>query len=141
MDFTIKQINDERTLKKVLDMCYSILGEHYEGLYSREAWTRRLDRGFLMLYAELGGEPIAAVLGRAESPDSAVIGFAACVEKYRGKGVTKSLMSSFERSARLHDYLKITLTSFNNAWGFYEKCGYEVVGEKFGKRVYCKYLG
>lgn len=141
MDYTIKQISDERTLRAVLNMCYTILGEHYEGLYSYEAWVRRLDRGYLMLYAEYGGEPIAAVLGRAESPDSAVIGFAACVEKYRGRGITRSLMFSFERSARLHDYCKITLSSFNGAWGFYEKCGYEVIEEKFGKRIYCKYLG
>ncbi len=141
MDYTIKQISDERTLRAVLNMCYSILGEHYEGLYSYEAWVRRLDRGYLMLYADCGGEPIAAVLGRAESPDSVVIGFAACVEKYRGHGVTRSLMRSFERSARLHDYCKITLSSFNGAWGFYEKCGYEVTEEKFGKRIYCKYLG
>lgn len=141
MDYTIKQISDECTLRAVLNMCYSILGEHYEGLYSYEAWLRRLDRGYLMLYAEHGGEPIAAVLGRAESPDSAVIGFAACIEKYRGRGITKSLVQSFERSARMHDYYRITLTSFNGAWGFYEKCGYEVIEEKFGKRIYCKYLG
>ena len=141
MNYTIKQIFDERTLCSVLNMCYSILGEHYEGLYSYEAWVRRLDRGYLMLYAEYGGEPIAAVLGRAESHCSVVIGFAACVEKYRRQGITKSLMSSFERSALMHDYYRITLTSFNDAWGFYEKCGYEVLEEKFGKRIYCKYPG
>lgn len=140
MDYSIKQISDERTLRTVLNMCYSILGEHYEGLYSYGAWARRLDKGYLMLYAEYGGAPVAAVLGRTESYDCVVIGFAACVEKYRGCGITRSLMSSFERSAALHDYSKITLTSFNGAWGFYEKCGYEVTEEKFGKRIYCKYL-
>lgn len=140
MDYSIKQISDERTLRRVLDMCYSILGEHYEGLYSRDAWARRLDRGYLMLYAEKNGVPIAAVLGRAESPDSVVIGFAACVEEYRGRGVTRDLIGSFERSARLHDYCRITLSSFNGAWGFYEKCGYELVEEKLGKRIYCKYI-
>lgn len=140
MEYTIRQIADERTLKSVLDMCYSILGEHYEGLYSYEAWCRRLDRSYLLLYAELGGEPIAAVLGRAESTESVVIGFAACREQFRKRGVTSALVRAFEHNARRHGYLKITLTSYNNAWGFYESCGYDIIEEKYGKKTYCKWI-
>lgn len=140
MEYAIRQITDERTLKSVLDMCYSILGEHYEGLYSHEAWRRRLDRSYLLLYAESGGEPIAAVLGRAESSESVVIGFAACREQFRNRGVTSALVRAFEHNARRHGYSKITLTSYNNACGFYESCGYDIIEEKYGKKTYCKWI-
>lgn len=140
MEYTVRQIADETALKTVLEMCYAILGEHYEGLYSYEAWRRRLDRSYLLLYAERNGEPLAAVLGRAESMESVVIGFAACREQFRRQGITSALVRTFEKNARLHGYSCITLTSYNNAWGFYEKCGYDIVEEKHGKKTYRKWI-
>lgn len=140
MDFHIRQITDEITLKSVLDMCYSILGTYHEGLYSYKAWCTRLDRPFLLLYAERDGKPIAAVLGRAENADGVVLGFAACREEFRRKGVTSTLLKAFERSAASYGYSRVTLTSYNDAWKFYQACGYSLLEDRLGRKTFQKLL-
>ncbi|MGN0679076.1 MAG: GNAT family N-acetyltransferase [Oscillospiraceae bacterium] len=140
MTYQIKQITNEAVLKSVLDMCYSILGTHHEGLYSYKSWCGRLDRPYLMLYAEWEGVPIAAVLGRAENADGVVVGFAACREEFRRKGITSALMREFERSAAEHGYSRVTLTSYNDAWKFYQACGYMLLEDRLGRKTYQKML-
>lgn len=141
MTYRIRQIADEQTLRAVLDMCYSILGTHHEGLYSYKAWCRRLDRPFLLLYAECEGAPIAAVLGRVENADGVVVGFAACREQFRRKGVTSALLREFERSAAEYGYSRVTLTSYNDAWMFYQACGYSLLEDRLGRKTYQKMIG
>lgn len=141
MTYQIKPINDEAVLKSVLDMCYSILGEHHEGLYSYKAWCRRLEYNYLMLYAECIGVPIAAVLGRIENADGVIVGFAACKEEFRRKGVTASLMNAFEQSAADHGFKTVTLTSYNDAWKFYQSLGYSLLSDKLGRKTYQKIIG
>lgn len=141
MTYEIKQVDGEETLKAVLDMCYSILGEHHEGLYSYKAWCRRLEHNYLMLYALCEGEPIAAVLGRVESSSGVVVGFAACKEKFRRQGVTTALMRAFEHSAASRGFTSVTLTSYNDAWKFYQSLGYSVLSDKLGRKTYQKIIG
>lgn len=141
MTYEIKQINSEQTLKTVLDMCYSILGEHHEGLYSYKAWCRRLEHNYLLLYAHCEGVPIAAVLGRVESACGVVVGFACCREEFRRQGVTSALMRALEHSAALHGFTTVTLTSYNDAWKFYQSLGYSVLSDKLGRKTYQKIIG
>lgn len=140
MNYQIKQIADEQTLKRVLDMCYSILGTHYEGLYSYKSWCMRLDRPYLLLYAEWEGVPIAAVLGRAENADGVIVGFAACREEFRRKGITSALLRTFERQAAEYGYSRVTLTSYNDAWKFYQACGYYLLEDRLGRKTYQKMI-
>lgn len=140
MTYQIKQITNEDTLRAVLDMCYSILGTHHEGLYSYKAWCSRLDRPFLLLYAQCEGKPIAAVLGRVENADGVVIGFAACREEFRRMGVTSALVKAFEQSAASYGYSRVTLTSYNDAWKFYQACGYSLLEDRLGRKTYQKLI-
>lgn len=134
-----KEIKTEQELKSVLEMCYSILGNDNAELYGYEAWLRRLrDDLQPLLYACDGDKIISAVLGRAENKDSLVIGFVACDENYRRKGITKELMELFEKKARKLEYKYITLGSKEDA--FYEKCGYRTIFELNGQNIYQKIL-
>lgn len=141
MTYEIKQINSEETLKTVLDMCYSILGEHHEGLYSYKSWCRRLEHNFLLLYAACESVPIAAVLGRVENSCGVIVGFACCREEFRRQGVTSALMRAFERSAACRGFTSVTLTSYNDAWKFYQSLGYSVLSDKLGRKTYQKIIG
>ncbi len=140
MDYQIRQITNERTLRDVLDLCYSILGEHHEGLYSYKSWCTRLDRPYLLLYAEHRGKPVAAVLGRVENVDGVILGFAACKEEYRRKGITSALLRAFEQGAANHGFSRVTLTSYNDAWKFYQSCGYLLLQDRLGRKTYQKPL-
>ncbi len=139
MKYAIREVETEQQLKDVLALCYRILGEENPELYGYAAWLERLKNGAQpLVYAEQDGKVVSAVLGRAESRDSMVIGFAACDEAYRGQGITKSLMACFEDRAREKGYKYITLGS--KADGFYEKCGYQVVDNIEGQNIFQKHL-
>lgn len=140
MDYTIKRISDKSELKAVLEMCWDILGQPNTDIYSEEAWQSRLDNGCLLLYAELNGKPVAAALGRAENSESVVLGYCCCREKYRRRGITCALLAALERSAADNGYKYVTLGSGDGAWGFYEKCGYILINEIHGQRIYQKLL-
>lgn len=142
MDITIKQIENESQLKSVLDMCYRILGQKYRSneFYNYEKWLERLKNKEIMLFAEYEGHPISAVLGRVENKESIVIGFVACDEKYRMKGITKKLMKQFEERAEKSGFKYITLGAQEDACGFYEKCDYHVIKIIDGQKIYQKLL-
>ncbi len=140
MDYTIKRISDKSELKAVLEMCWEILGQPNTDIYSEEAWQSRLDNGCLLLYAEIGGNPVAAALARAENGESAVLGYCCCRGEYCRQGITRALLTALERSAANNGYKYITLGSDDSAWGFYEKCGYILINEIHGQRIYQKIL-
>lgn len=101
----MKEIQTEHELKDVLALCYRILGTDNTGLYDYDAWHKRLIEGAQpLVYAVKDEEIVSAVLGRAESKDSLVIGFVACHEKYRRQGITKELLGYFEDLARKKDF-------------------------------------
>ena len=139
-DIKLKQIKVEHELQKVLELCYSILGNNNQELYGYEAWKKRLEEGVSpLVYTEIDNKVVSAVLGRAENQDSMVIGFVACHEDYRRQGITKQLMQYFEKLAKEKGYKYITLGSEEDA--FYEKCGYHVIFQIHGQNIYQKWLG
>lgn len=140
MNYTVKQIDDEALLKSVLEICWEILGPPNTDLYSEQAWRERLPENGLLLYAEVEGKPVAAALGRAESPESVVLGYCCCKPEYRRQGITSALLAAFENSAAKGGYQYITLGSDDSAWGFYERCGYNRINEIHGQRIYQKIL-
>lgn len=140
MVFTVKQIENEKTLKSVLEMCWDILGEPSTEIYSESAWKERLSESYLMIYAEIDGKSVAAALGRAETDESAVLGYCCCKKEYRGQGITSALIKVLEQNAEERGYKYITLGSDDSAWGFYEKCGYCLINEIHGQRIYQKTL-
>lgn len=140
MTYSIRQVSNERELKSVLDLCYSILGEHHEGLYSYKAWCSRLEHNYLMLYAECGGIPVSAVLGRVENSDGVAACFVACREDFRRMGITSAVMKAFEQSAAAHGFSRVTLTSYNDAWKFYQSLGYSLLSDRLGRKTYQKEL-
>ncbi len=140
MDFIIKQISNEKTLTSVLEMCWDILGKPNTDTYSEQAWRERLSDNCLLIYAEIGDKPVAAALGRAENPESVVLGYCCFKEEYRGRGITSALLAALEKNAKESGYKYITLGSDDSAWGFYEKCGYSLINEIHGQRIYQRIL-
>ena len=135
----LREIGTEQELRDVLALCYRILGDTNTELYGYEAWKARfLDKLQPLVYAEKDGKIVSAVLGRAESSDSLIIGFVACHEDYRRQGITKRLMTFFEERAKEMGFKYITLGSKEDA--FYEKCGYHVVFQTHGQNIYQKML-
>lgn len=136
-----KEILTEAELDRALALCYRVLGEHLRDneLYGVKAWHARLSDNLQPLVcAEQEGRIVSAVLGRAENADSLVIGFVACDEAYRGRGITSGLMSRFEALAREKGFKAITLGS--QADVFYEKCGYHVIAQMHDQNIYQKLL-
>lgn len=118
-------------------MCWDILGQPKTDIYSEDAWLSRLDNSALLLFAEVGGEPVAAAPARAET-EGVVLGYCCCREGFRRRGIARGLLSALERNAADNGYKYITLGSGDGAWGFYEKCGYGLINEIHGQRIYQK---
>lgn len=136
---TMKEIETEKELKEVLELCYDILDTNNEELYGYDAWRKRFVEGAQpLVYAMKDEEIVSAILGRAENKDSLVIGFTACRENYRRQGITKRLLGYFEDLARKKGFKYITLGSEEDV--FYEKCGYRVIFQVHGQNVFQKIL-
>ena len=137
MNYKTRIVEDIAELNKVLKFCYEILGEHddNDNVYGPAAWANRLDQNYLMVYAEIDGDIVSAVMGRAENQDSIVLGFAACRADCRNNGITSSLLSKLENNARKYGYKYITLGSADESFGFYEKCGYNMITEMHGQKI------
>ncbi len=97
-----------------------------------------MDRSAPLVIALDGDAIVSAVLGRAENADSLVVGFAACREDYRRRGITRRLLGYFEELAREQGFRYITLGSCEDA--FYEKCGYKVIFQVHGQNIFQKVL-
>lgn len=139
----ISTIENETQLKLVLEICYNILGQHLRKIdgYKYEDWLEKIDKySKLLLYAHDENKIIAAVLGRHESADSLVMGFTACEENYRMRGITRKLVQEFEMNAKKLNYKYITLGADKDAEVFYEKCGYIAINEVHGQCIYQKIL-
>ena len=138
MNYKTRIVEDIAELNEVLKFCYEILGEHddNDSVYGPAAWANRLNENYLMVFAETDGDIVSAVMGRAENQDSIVLGFAAC----RNHGITSSLLSKLENNARKYGYKYITLGSADESFGFYEKCGYHMITEMHGQKIYQKLL-
>lgn len=139
MSVEIRKITTRSELEEVLCLCYRVLGETNQELYSPSALEARLKDGKQpLLYAWKDNRVVSAVLGRAESAESLIVGFVACQEDYRRQGITRRLMEAFEADARALGFRYITLGSRED--GFYEKCGYQVIFQTHGQNIYQKML-
>ncbi len=142
--YSISFVETEPQLKQVLDFCYGILGQHLRGIspYRYEDWKERIERDSkLLVYAHEDGNVVSAVLGRRENAESLVCGFVACEICHRRQGITKKLMDImdiFEAEAVQAGFRYITLGSEED--GFYEKCGFHVINEMHGQKIYQKLL-
>jgi len=139
----ISHITIETQLESVLELCYKILGQHLREVdgYKYDDWKERLEKhSHLLLHAFDDDNIVAAVLGRPESADSLVMGFTACDEKYRKRGITKKLVQKFELNAKSENFKYITLGADKDAEAFYEKCGYIAINELHGQKIYQKIL-
>lgn len=137
--YSVKQIETERELREVLQMCYDILGTDNSELYGYDAWYKRFAEGVQpLVFAMKDGKVVSAVLGRAENEESLVIGFAACRAEYRRQGITRELIYYFECLAREKGFKYITLGSKEDI--FYEKCGYKVIFQVHGQNIFQKIL-
>lgn len=139
--YQVSYVRTLEQLRQVLDFCYDILGQHLRDIdnYRLEDWEGRLEKDSkLLVYAQEDGNVISAVLGRRESPESLVCGFVACAPDYRRRGITKGLMDILEKEAAEAGFRYITLGS--DADRFYEKCGYKVIQEMNGQKIYQKML-
>ena len=142
--YSISFVETEPQLKQVLDFCYGILGQHLRGIspYRYEDWKERIERDSkLLVYAHEDGNVVSAVLGRRENAESLVCGFVACEIGHRRQGITKKLMDImdiFEAEAVQAGFRYITLGSEED--GFYEKCGFHMIDEMHGQKIYQKLL-
>ncbi len=151
--YEISFVETEEQLKQVLDFCYNILyctpvefavqslEQHLRDAenYRYEDWKERLENdNKLLVYAHENGHVISAVLGRRETAESLVCGFAACEAGHRRQGITGRLMDRFEEEANRAGFRYITLGS--DADGFYEKCGCRKICETEGQNIYQKLL-
>lgn len=66
-----------------------------------------------------------------EDPQTVRLRQMAVLNDLQGKGIGKALMTFAENLARDRGYRKITMHARKNAIGFYEKMGYEKVGQEF----------
>lgn len=119
----------------------TIPAEVAENIYAYAAWKERMGEFCrLLLCAKEDGELAAAVLGRPESAESLVCGMVACGEKFRRRGITKMLMEHFAKNAREMGFHYITLGADQDAEGFYEKCGFHMIFEIHGQKIYQRML-
>lgn len=83
---------------------------------------------------------IARLLSVSASTDSLVMGLVACDESYRRRGITRELVRRFDENAKSLGFKYITLAAADDAWGFYEKCGYSEIAEVHGQKIFQKLL-
>lgn len=143
MDWTLRRVETEEELEAVLALCARILGVDVleRAPYRREDWRERLEKTpELLFYAESGGIPVAAVLGRRESQESLIAGFVACEERFRRQGITRALMEKMEENGRALGCRYCTLGAAAQAEGFYRRCGYRVIKEIEGQKIFQKLL-
>lgn len=141
MDVTIRAVQDKAELQEAVALCHRILRIDSDNeLYGYAAWEARLNHRELMVAAWQDGHVVSAVMGRAENPDSVVMGMVACAEEYRGQGITARLVAQLEQHARESGFRYITLGAAEEAHGFYERCGYRQITTIHDQRIYQKML-
>lgn len=62
------------------------------------------------------------------SKEEAQIRFMVVEEEYRGFGVGRAIINKLEEFARARGATRIVLNARNSVLGFYQRCGYSVVG-------------
>jgi len=80
--------------------------------------------------AYLDGEPVGAARLRAHD-DDAKVERVAVLPAHRGEGHGAAIMREVEGVAAARDYARVVLHAQTRAAGFYDRLGYERVGDQF----------
>ena len=137
----IYYVENTEQLDAVLALCYDVLGEHLREVdnYKYADWKDRIGKySQLLIYARENTDVIAAVLGRPETAEGLVMGFVACHKDFRMRGITSRLVQRFEMNAKDLGFKYITLGADSKSEVFYEKCGYRMINEIHGQKIFQK---
>ena len=83
-----------------------------------------------------GGEPVATLRFYDEGGGSCHVGRVAVKKSRRGEGLGKVLMDEAFRLVRKSGALKMTVAAQEDKAGFYARCGFKQVGERFYEQDY-----
>jgi len=130
MNIDIKQIAFGGTEhKKEIELRYRILRQPLGLHYTQEQLAAEKDE---FHFAAFDGEKlVGCLLMKAIDNKEIKMRQVAVDEDYQGKGVGKALVFFSEKFASENGFSLITLHARKTAIPFYEKLGYQVVGEEF----------
>lgn len=97
--------------------------------FSEEELEKEKDN--LLIAAFDDGKILACCMLVEENPQTVRLRQMAVINLLQGKGIGKALMLFAENLARDRGYQKITMHARKNAIGFYEKMGYNIIGDEF----------
>ena len=89
------------------------------------------EKNNLLMIAKEDDQMLGCCMLIEEDPQTVRLRQMAVLNDLQGKGVGRALMQFAENIARDLGYKKLTMHARVTAVGFYEKLGYEVVGEMF----------
>lgn len=115
--------------KKEIELRYKILRQPLGLHYTQEQLDAEKDE---FHFAAFEGDKFAGcLLMKAINKDEIKMRQVAVDETYQGKGVGKALVLYSENFASGKGFSVITLHARKTAFTFYEKLGYEIVGDEF----------
>jgi predicted GNAT family N-acyltransferase len=89
------------------------------------------EKNNLLIAAYDDDKMLACCMLVEEEPQTVRLRQMAVMNDLQGKGIGKALMQFAENLARDRGYQKITMHARKNAAGFYEKMGYQIIGDEF----------
>jgi len=130
MNIEIKQIAfGDEDYKKEIELRYKVLRQPLGLNYTQEQLDAEKDE---FHFASFDGEKlVGCLLMKAIDTKEIKMRQVAVDELYQGKGVDKALVLFSEKFASENGFSLITLHARKTAIPFYEKLGYQVVGEEF----------
>ncbi len=115
--------------EKEIDLRYKVLRQPLGLTYTQEQLDAEKDE---FHFAAFDGERlVGCLLMKAIDKDEIKMRQVAVDESYQGKGVGKALVLFSEKFAAKKGFTVITLHARKTAVPFYEKLGYEIVGDEF----------
>lgn len=115
--------------KKEIELRYKVLRQPLGLNYAQEQLDAEKDESH---FAAFDGEKlVGCLLMKAIDNKESKMRQVAVDEDYQGKGVGKALVLYSEKFAAENGFSVITLHARKTAIPFYEKLGYQVVGEEF----------
>lgn len=130
MNIEIKQIAfGDEDYKKEIELRYKVLRQPLGLNYTEEQLAAEKDEFHFTAFD--GDKLVGCLLMKAIDKDEIKMRQVAVDESYQGKGVGKALVLYSEKFAAENGFSLITLHARKTAVPFYEKLGYEIVGDEF----------
>lgn len=98
-------------------------------IFSKEEIEKEKDNLLIAAYED--DQMLGCGMLVEEGPETVRLRQMAVPDNFQGKGIGKALMQFAENLARDRGYKKITMHARKNAVGFYQKMGYEKIGDEF----------